>query len=656
MESKPVQLSTEEQWVLSQRQTLKFEGSLPFQKHLKNAGNVVRDAGIVNRFYSLKYTSILQRKLYQVATFSHFDVSYAGIYWSGDNIEFVALSPPLESKDGEYRLNLTRWDAFEEIYERNDWGELELSLLSSGLNIEIFSTTEGDLPDFIENSRAALKTLIWVLANHNKAPLRQMSNLPTNYDEIIKSSIQEHKVTDMPYKQLRIHNDMGHPAGGIKLSLMTLREAGNPMNIEFPVWRELVLMQWCSDTVINRRCSSFPIYGDSAFVGGHIDNIISNTSLSQRLDTDTVARHALRKLDESRQIIDQKPSFRYWDRRVFEAIQVAERDLIISDSAVLSIMQNVGFTWGSVPVEGSERETILLNAVDKIIFDVCYAAFVLHDVAIHGDLHVNNLTFRVQKTYEGIMHAMYIMSESGEADAFAIPVPRSAGSDVPTGYVIDFSQSVITHPEKVTEDVPDNFYKSQLQQVIRILRRWLPNFLEKHQDLVSGLALTDLGKLAKALVFVDYYAIGQSACQRFSGKLSENLQKVALQILTQNLLIAIGKADGEMTSEVEFFHKVFAKYEYRKQKITELRAVVAASLPMTYSGRKYDAFPTWGKLDELEKHSDRPTEDLVHLPNNPYHDDKFSRPATAATQDLIAEVAKAQFRDSPPAQVGVTWF
>lgn len=649
MKKNEIQFSRD--WLVSQQEPFNFEGSRSYQAHIKSDVRIPH----VSFFYSLKYIASLQRKFYNMASFTYLGVSYSSIYWSGDKIEFVAVSPPLESKDGEYHTNLVRWDAFERVYKKEDWGDLEMSLLSDGLNIEIFSTVEGDLPDFIENARVALKTLIWLMSNHQKLSIRQMSNLPENYNKVIEESRAKYNVTDIPFKELRVYDESNRqPHCGVKLSLMTLREAGHPMNIEYPVWRELVLMQWCSDTVINRRCISFPLYGDSAYVEGHIDNVVSNQSLSRRLDEDTVARHALRKLDESRQIIDQKPNFRYWDRRVFEAIQVAERDLIISDSAIISVMEDVGDTWGSIPEKGSLRESLLQQNMIKIMFDVCYAAYILHDVAVHGDLHVNNITFRVYKAQAGTEHSLYILTDKGEMDTFALPFTKTA-VNAPTGFIIDFSQSVITHPDKVTENIPENFYKSQLQQVLRILRRWMPKFLEKNQEQISGLALTDMNKLSKALAFVDYYAISQSVCQRFPGAFAEKMQKMTLQMLTKNLLIAIGKDDSKMTSEVEFFHKLFSKYEYRKQEITNVKTIVAAPLPMRHSGRKYETFPPWAKAENFLKNSNLSLEEWIHMPSDPYENEKY-KDRDLVSEDIVAEMASAQFRDGPPVQVGVTWF
>lgn len=597
----------------------------------------------------MKYLFTLYRKKYNIASFTYKKTQYASVLWSGAELELVSLTPPLESKDGEYRGYTVTYTHFDKIYSEHDYSDIEMALLAD-LDIQIYSTHGDELPEIIENNRVALKTLVWVLSHYNALPLRRYTNLPDGYNSVLSATIKTHNIPQLIPRELTID---GRSIGGIKLSLLSLQEAADQLNIEHPVWKEIALMQWASDTVINRRCISFPLLGDSAFIAGNIHNIVISNSLNSRFNADAVARRAVAALDESRQLMnDDTARFRYWDRKIFETIQIAEREHLLSDNAIISIMTHVGVPWGS---DSSELEQeIARSSSNKIIFDVCYASFVLHDVAIHGDLHVNNLTALYCIPKNQTDSHIYILTDKGEKDTFVISLPSSAGHT--TGFIIDFSQSIVIDPTKLGSVTPELYYKSQLTQVLRVLRRWMPKFVDSHQEEISGVVLTDMGRLAKALVFVDYYAIGQSAQYKYPGDLAERITKTAREVLTRNLLIAIGKLDEEMTTEVEFFHKVFSEYEYRKHKQqSSIRSIVAAPEPMLYSGKKYSMFPPWGKLTEMEKHSDLSRMELVHRPDDPYEDESFRGPANEVDK-LAAEVAKARLRDGPPVKVGVTWF
>jgi hypothetical protein len=293
----------------------------------------------------------------------------------------------------------------------------------------------------------------------------------------------------------------------------------------------------------------------------------------------------------------------------------------------------------------------------KCAFDLLYAAHCLHTKAgiVQGDLHGNNATlyvfadnYKQQKSEDGkiefkeVVHnavVMYVAGPRGEADSYVFPYTGLVG------VVIDFSRSIFGPgmraklEEDFGKDFARNFYRDQISRAMRVLNRYAPTFVPDHQEALKAAFLRDPEAAFRVLSFVDFLAVGAALAAMLKSypekdvlptdhrnfepsphiiAFAERIEKLAREELIVRLHQLAGpraqvggapQAKGRTKLESipyageVLLEKLFSDYKF------SAKAVRGATLcdaynhnnPMKWSGRSYEKFPPWARLDEIEK-------------------------------------------------------
>lgn len=616
---------------------------------------------------------------------------YANLLWriGEDFPEYVCLGGTYVSQDGEYRKNLTWWKTFQETYAEESLTEdalpLELrpqeqierrthAMIGEGdlsLKLFVFSRAPGEtqrLSTRCDELRLLVKLFVAqmicgadsLMPPHTQpmytaameAPRKFMTEAldliekqpdPTSEDRVLAHRLG----VELRKKFLCGARFSRLSCSGQKLIPLMRAEATQPGNTRYPGWREIWVAQRVSDLVINGRAGGFPLFNQWSIVGKVDEHMFDNDAMRRHFRTSEAATAALEQLALARRLALEGSDRGFASRledldlAILRGASHAEQ-LILAPFALVSIVQHVGHTMGSLPhmprmypgVQGDKFETVL--------FDLLYNCLVMHSVGIHADLHYHNMTLsnRWGRQAYNPDHtcAVFVAGPNGEKDTFVVPTHGS------TGCIIDFSRVIINPAQrKVLEahqgvEQTDAFFREQSTRMLMALARWEPGFAKENQEKIKGKAFLAQQELYDVLTALDYLAIGRNigllmkeargteCAWEISEKViakCDEIQEVAHEELLRGLrTVVIGKGKARAPTDepigMRILRRTFGHYLYAKWDPGVLHKYVLvdafnATAPMKYSGESMDSFPPWAQVENLMKFAEgRPVESVVN--------------------------------------------
>lgn len=482
---------------------------------------------------------------------------------SDDGPEYLCVSPTFDSRDGEYRRRLLPYKTFcalvEQHADRLASFEDAVSTMSTGgartleLKTECFGNlaTAECLPG-LKESRLPLVALAVALMLDSGAAVQGLLALHThkNYSDFIASCLRDDAVgeslTVLVPEQILIDFTTGAPDRysvqcGVKLVPMFARETQLPFDYNLGAWRELEITKLVGDITLAYISPSFAIYNQWSYVEAVSARLFENRAMHDRYERSLVAERAATDLRAGRRTVDGAPAalHNYYSEElsshIYESLEYAQSHLIMSSVALLHSIEHVGLTLAGWPafirrsaiVRPSQRQLFADEAsFARLLFEYAYGARCLHEHlgVVHGDLHSNNLTVygwgRAEAKRTGpddeyrMLYSdpavLYLAGPLGEADSYLFP---AAGI---SGCLIDYSRAIIGPAFRPrleagrSAQYATNFYRDQVNRVMRTLHRYAPEYLLKHQDAIKGAAYADFGAVFAALCAVDYISIGMT--------------------------------------------------------------------------------------------------------------------------------------------------
>lgn len=590
---------------------------------------------------------------------------FAYAYWNCEKLiqfpNFICISPTFTSRDGEYRKNFISWDTFISKYESIIssltplFEEAVLDMMTSGLiilTINIFSANSEvgeQINKQVDNNRllilaftTALINDLWDSVNNG---LMQHTNKMYLYILTEIAKIYPNLVVTKKYKNFDSVETLRRIQCGQKLVPMYNRDVMQLHDYNLSSWRELAISQLVSDLVLNFISPSFSTYNQWTYIENTNASIFENTAMREKYDYSKKAELSLISLREARNIIDS-PEQNYrteeLSAHMYESVEYAQSHLIVSPITLVHTIEHVGVTVQSVSglvdhaYDASEQICALFSNHDTascIIFELIYAAHCLHTKigVIHGDLHGNNMTLyswgdysRDKSTYKDPVIA-YVVGSRGEADTYIFPATGT------TACIIDYSRAILGPTfRKHLEDGHSpqyaiNFYRDQVNRVMRSLHRYAPAYVEKNQSKIKSLVISDFESVFPILCIIDFIAIGVSFGEVIttSPKLKidpkfhtfvKKLEDLGREMLIVGLNDLVESSDVKMKQSVfpgiriiellfqEWHFPTWAAREPKRVRSAQLVDAFLFSNEMKYSGSDYAKFPPWGRLDEIEKH------------------------------------------------------
>jgi len=304
---------------------------------------------------------------------------------------------------------------------------------------------------------------------------------------------------------------------GVKTIPLMRTELVQLGNVRYPGWRELWFAEKVSDLVVNGRTKSLPLFGQTTMFAGAEAPFYDNPALVRLFNTSALVDEVLGTLEDQRQLVAEAEPGKYvgarlsdLDHQLFRAAEHAET-MVVSSVALAMVMQHCGVTLGTAPHLNLPAECSGA-ALESVLFDYAYGAYVLHALGVHADLHYHNLTLRRdwyrRPSTPAKLCAAFVL-ETDPATVFVVP------SHGVTGCLIDFSRGLINPQlrhelEDMGVEQTEAFFREQATRALQSLARWVPAYAERYQRELKGAALARPQETYAALAALDYYAIGRN--------------------------------------------------------------------------------------------------------------------------------------------------
>jgi hypothetical protein len=201
------------------------------------------------------------------------------------------------------------------------------------------------------------------------------------------------------------------------------------------------------------------------------------------------------------------------------------------------------------------------------------------------------------------------------------------------GCIIDYSRSILGPgfrrylQEGRTPQYATNFYRDQVNRVMRTLYRYAPDYVATHQDTIKAAVISNFDAVFPALAAVDFISIGASVAATVRDEigvedktelrafvvadgllaLAMKLESAGREALISGLHAVVHKKPVPEFPGTEVLHRVFDRWLFRAYDAARMRSAQLVDAfnynnELKYSGRDYEHFPPWGRFDEIERH------------------------------------------------------
>lgn len=660
---------------------------------------------------------------------------------SGDP-EYICVSPTFDSRDGEYRRRFIRYPVFVEACGRalellSPYEQAALDMAGGGrLVLGVIAYPEGPAEALIRwaaEARLLVNAFAVALALDLFETRRGMlmAHTSASYSGLLREvaearpSLVEHsalvsQMLEDPLTWFRRGSANEFAAQcGQKLVPMFVREVTQVADYNLAAWRELAVARLASDLVLNYVAPGFPLYNQWTYVEGADASLFENSAMEDRYARGQAVAEAARSLREARRLLGAEAAAREnyhageLGAQLYESLEYAQSYLLTSQVALLHTMEDVGWALRSLgayvrraPVQWPAATEVFAEAdsAARLLFEYAYGAHCLHAKlgVAHTDLHGNNLTYymwgladRALPTAGGVAYepyyedplVAYVAGPRGEADTYVFP---AAGS---SGCLIDFSRCVLGPgfaPRLAAGRSPQyapNYYRDQVNRVMRALHRYAPAYVEKHQAALKAAVLANFEAAFPVLCAVDFIAIGRSVAAYLAEaarpeegearpfsvapaarELAARLEAAAREVYITGLHDLAESAGARQQMRVPpfpgpaLFERVFGEWRFARWAARDPRRLKAASLVDAYrfdnelrwGGADYADWPPWARLDEIEKH-------LGELKITALFERGVEPFLEALQPDARVEVIAEQLRaeqeslDGPPVSAASSW-
>lgn len=385
----------------------------------------IKDNAINRNFWAFRLglTTLLSNEIvvenpYTIVLFKIGDkesVIYSILYLHNDIPEFVCLSYSLVSMDGEYRSRFVPYKRWEMAYSCAAVDYLENNMKTiPPLHTVVLGPNSDKIEKYISKSRLPYQFYIssWLIYNFYKKINLIENHINPKYDNII---IQQNK-----FLYIKLLENIGRSevektiialtlislSSALQFSKLILGQKLTPIkhleylnwgNIKYNVWKELYCNNVVGDLLIN-NISPHVSFPTGYFVVKMNKELFDNDSMRNKMHQSDTIKKTLAKV----QNITKSISIHDTLKRAFDnPLEIAQKNIIMSDYAVCYVSEYVGRTMADMPILTNHSfYKIFIGQffVDyalykRYMFDILYALLSINHVGIiHGDLHLNNCT------------------------------------------------------------------------------------------------------------------------------------------------------------------------------------------------------------------------------------------------------------------------
>ena len=470
-------------------------------------------------------------------------INYAFIYGTLENNKvinkFLITSNTLVSKDGMYSHRLINFENLK--YENKlmdgicDFIKQNLKLKEYKLLYEYFNLYDENIKKSYSNSLSDSNLLIkiysitWLIELYNKYKKNQEINMNTLYNNIMfTEKDKQHFLSLYKTHKKEIYNlvilykfynrnDANRLEIGQKIipfNYIQLKEYKNIIHFQ---WKEILINKIVNTLLYNMNSPSFSIFIDWIFINNSNRNLYDNKEIYNKILYSDKIKSILQLLNKANsefsEIYNQQKND-FIDsliKKLKKIIKLSENKVLMSNISLCYLSEYSGKTVYDYFNKIKDKERLHTNIGNlytdynmfkKYMFEIIYGLYCLNlKGVIHGDLHLNNVTFN-KKNLNADINSYIIYNLNVTKSKDTINFLNSYSNDniydedkvtfiLPHlgtyPCIIDFSRSYVLLKliseniiEKEKNNIRTKFIKSEQQRIIAELKKLFPNYLKNN--------------------------------------------------------------------------------------------------------------------------------------------------------------------------------
>ena len=524
-----------------------------FKKHYLNKipsnkllTNFKYEDSSINRYIKLIYTfsNLIIDKTKLICTVLKINrnkqiLNYAYVYGLNEkkdiNNIYILNSTSLVSKDGEYRHRLINYDILLKLQNNKIYNYFykylskEFSNNEFELTFEIFNSIDDELLNKyskkIKNSNILLNIYLmsWITeiyniyTNNQEINLNESSNnilfsnkdiqIFTNYIKTNNKDIIE-LIDILTYYNFKLRLELGQ-----KLIPFNYIELKDYKNIIHHQWKELLINKTTLNLLYNLNSPCFSLFSNWFLIVNSNKNLFDNDvifdklfysdSIKEILNYLYLAKNNLINLNNE-QNNDNKNTISTLIKKLKMIISSSENNLLMSNVSMCYLSEYSGktiFDYFNKLISNNQIDNNIGNLMidyelfKKYIFEIIYSLYCLNIKGIiHGDLHLNNITFNIQNynnTQNNNNYIIYNINENNYVNLKNTYLFKHLGC---FPCIIDFSRSYIFLKsineniiEKEKNKVRNKFIKNEKKRIISELNKIFPNYIKNNYHKIKFL-------------------------------------------------------------------------------------------------------------------------------------------------------------------------
>lgn len=362
---------------------------------------------------------------------------------------------------------------------------------------------------------------------------------------------------------------------GQKLMPLKIKEIENYGNIKYSPWKEKYINSIVNALVINGISPCVPIYVDWFLINTTDKGLFENEASYTKIDHSEKVKEIIKNLENAR-----RDTYIYNNEEIYlshkmeglsSAIEYpmdyAEAEIALSNYTLCTIGEYLGRTFADHPqllINPKYKYTTnffeTTEYFAKYIFEYVYTLLCLNSKLdiIHGDLHLNNITIFINKSYDKDMvidpYVLFYMDEHSY-------IFKTFGF---YSCVIDFSRSIIgeNRIKKDFADREDEYLIIQRRRLMGLMEQLLPEMAEKYKLDIEILLYEKYQLMFKIFTALDTYKVTRAMIEFLKDKtIKENLEllqkmnKIAFNFVRNKILQAIQK-DINYPADIPYPNKI----------------------------------------------------------------------------------------------------
>ncbi len=470
--------------------------------------------------------------------------TYGYIYFDeARNIKYCCYGPTYKSADGEYRGRFVIYsDLAEKLRKYTETIEIAEQFI-----IGKFETDwELHLDVFIPNGDKRTRALITKIVNESRLPIklltlaivcdyeRPLGNVPEHYKNISEEiDLDGVDISWREYFNGRDANQLGQ-----KLFTLSAGEYARPLDINYPVWRELYLAQLVTMLPTNFITPHVSMMLPWFYVP--MDRRLFENSVSiDRFNHSEIALALNKKLRQADELnfhyeepINDK--FAMLAESIHKSLTLNHNHLMLSQYAAVFIIEHLGIAFATAlnyihsgeKMHGADLSPLLTSEtiLRSFIFQMLYTIHCLNSCLriVHGDLHLGNFTISncnpglnayVVNRYDAIHYDSDHIGEGKRvSDTYIVD---NIGI---SPFIIDFSRSFIFDEPRIEDEFGPRFAELYSSDQVRRFTALIQQHFPDVEKIELTEATTKKYSIIDAYIFLQNLSVALDLNQNFVPK------------------------------------------------------------------------------------------------------------------------------------------